>query len=84
MQALVRASAESKSNFFPLYVSNPTFAVSRFSETEAIAIITMLVSKYRISIKEEPTYANETFEERKTRILACTMELSLTYGFQFR
>lgn len=80
----MHASAESKTNFFSLNISNATFAVSRFSETEAIAIITMLVSKYRISIKEEARYANETFEERKTRILACTMELSLTYGFQFR
>jgi len=40
----------------------------RFFETEGIAVITMLVSKYRIEIKEEPEFANETFEERYARI----------------
>jgi hypothetical protein len=32
--------------------------------------MTMLVSKYKIEIKEEPGFAGETFEERYTRILA--------------
>ena len=41
---------------------------SRFSETEGIAIITMLVSRYKIEIKEEPEFASETFEERYARI----------------
>lgn len=30
----------------------------------------MLVSTYKITVKEEPEFANETFEERKARILA--------------
>jgi hypothetical protein len=42
----------------------------RFFETEGIAIMTMLVSKYKIEIKEEPEFAGETFEERYARILA--------------
>ena len=40
----------------------------RFFETEGIAIMTMLVSKYKIEIKEEPKFAGETFEERYARI----------------
>jgi hypothetical protein len=32
--------------------------------------MTMLVSKYKIEIKEEPQFAGETFEERYTRITA--------------
>jgi hypothetical protein len=40
----------------------------RFFETEGIAIMTMLVSKYKIEIKEEPKFASETFEERYARI----------------
>ena len=35
----------------------------RFFETEGIAILTMLVSQYKLSIKGEPQFAHETFEE---------------------
>ena len=34
----------------------------RFFETEGIAILTMLISQYKVEIKEEPQYAGETFE----------------------
>ena len=40
----------------------------RFFETEGIAIMTMLVSRYKIEVKEEPEFAGETFEERYARI----------------
>jgi hypothetical protein len=42
--------------------------VFRFFETEGIAIMTMLVSRYKIEVKEEPEFAGETFEERYDRI----------------
>ncbi|KAH9998648.1 cytochrome P450 [Russula vinacea] len=42
----------------------------RFFETEGIAIVTMLVSRYKIEVKEEPEFAGETFEERYARITA--------------
>jgi hypothetical protein len=42
----------------------------RFFETEGIAIMTMLVSRYKIEVKEEPEFAGETFEERYARITA--------------
>jgi hypothetical protein len=45
-------------------------AVFRFSETESIAVMIMMVSKYKIEIKEEPEFAGETFEERYARITA--------------
>lgn len=41
----------------------------RFFETEAVAIMTMLVSRYKIEVKEEPEFAGETFEQRKARVL---------------
>ncbi|KAN0103584.1 cytochrome P450 monooxygenase [Russula decolorans] len=44
--------------------------VFRFFETEGIAILTMLVSRYKIEVKEEPEFAGETFEERYARITA--------------
>jgi hypothetical protein len=42
----------------------------RFFETEGIAIMTMLVSRYKIEVKEEPEFAGETTEERYARITA--------------
>ncbi|KAG5731294.1 putative cytochrome P450, partial [Termitomyces sp. T112] len=50
----------------------------RFFETEGIAILTMLVSRYKIQVKDEPQFAGETFEQRKDRILACKAGLTLT------
>ncbi|KAI9508564.1 cytochrome P450 [Russula earlei] len=42
----------------------------RFFETESVAIMTMLVSNYKIEVKEEPEFAGETFEERYARVTA--------------
>jgi hypothetical protein len=49
----------------------------RFSETEGIAVMTMLVSKYKIEVKEEPEFAGETFEERYARITAFNQGLTI-------
>ena len=51
----------------------------RFSETEAIAALTMFVSRYKITIKEELQFAGETFEKRKTRVLKCWSMVTLTW-----
>ncbi|PPQ93732.1 hypothetical protein CVT25_013072 [Psilocybe cyanescens] len=51
----------------------------KFFETEGLAILTMLVSRYKISIKEEPQFASETFEQRKTRVLAARAGLTVTH-----
>jgi hypothetical protein len=50
----------------------------RFFETEGIAILTMLVSRYKIEVKDEPQFAHETFEEKKARVLATRAGLTLT------
>jgi len=50
----------------------------KFFETEAIATLTMLVSQYKITIKEEPQFIGETFEQRKGRVLKCWNGLTLT------
>ena len=41
----------------------------RFSETESVVALSMFILRYRITIKEEAKYANETFEQRKARVL---------------
>lgn len=38
----------------------------------------MLVSRYKIEVKEEPEFAGETFEERKERVLRVKSGLTLT------
>ncbi|TFY75699.1 hypothetical protein EWM64_g8312 [Hericium alpestre] len=42
----------------------------RFFETEGIAILTMLMSRYSVAVKEEPQFAGETFEQRRARVTA--------------
>jgi hypothetical protein len=56
----------------------------RFFETEGLAILTMLVSRYEIVVKEEPQFAHESFEERKTRLLASKFGITSTYVYEFR
>ncbi|THU98705.1 cytochrome P450 [Dendrothele bispora CBS 962.96] len=50
----------------------------RFAEVEGVAIITMLILKYHVKIKEEDRFKNETFEQRKERILESRNGLTLT------
>ena len=39
--------------------------------------MTMLVSKYKIEVKEEPEFAGETFEEQYARVTAFKQSLTL-------
>ncbi|KAH9035825.1 cytochrome P450 [Lactarius hengduanensis] len=52
----------------------------RFSETESIAVITMMMSKYRVEIKEDPEFIGETFEQRFARVTASEQLLTNTPG----
>lgn len=38
----------------------------------------MLMSRYKVSVKEEPQFAGETFEERKARVLRSKPGLTMT------
>ncbi|THV03109.1 cytochrome P450 [Dendrothele bispora CBS 962.96] len=64
--------------FAPFSVGARACIGRKFFETEGITILTMLVSKYKIEVKEEPQYVNETFEERKARIFQTSPGLTLT------
>ncbi|KAJ2916798.1 hypothetical protein MD484_g3665, partial [Candolleomyces efflorescens] len=50
----------------------------KFSESEGVAALAMLVSKYKITVKEEPQFAHETFEQRRERILDCRPGITVT------
>jgi len=67
-----------KDAFIPFSLGARACLGRRFFETEGIAIMTMLVSKYKIEIKEEPEFAGETFEERYARIMAFDQGLTTT------
>ena len=54
------------------------FYFKRFFETEGIAVLTMIISRYKITIKEEPQFIGESFEQRKNRVLKCKGEMTLT------
>ncbi|OBZ67577.1 hypothetical protein A0H81_12404 [Grifola frondosa] len=49
----------------------------RFSETEAVAILSLIVSRYKVEVKEEPQFAGETFEQRRERLLKCGSSITI-------
>lgn len=49
----------------------------KFAETEGAAVLTLLISRYTISIKDEPQFVGETFEQRKARVLDAQSILTL-------
>lgn len=52
--------------------------VHRFAELESVVALTMILQKYMITVKEEPEFAGETFEQRRERILNARPVLTLT------
>ena len=44
--------------------------VLRFTEIEQIAVLSVIVLHYKITVLEEPQHAHETANERKKRVLA--------------
>ncbi|KAF5321118.1 hypothetical protein D9619_001344 [Psilocybe cf. subviscida] len=50
----------------------------KFFETEGIAILTTLARNFKITVKAEPQFAIETFDQRKARVLDARAGLTLT------
>ncbi|KAK7453323.1 hypothetical protein VKT23_012002 [Stygiomarasmius scandens] len=64
--------------FVPFSAGSRSCIGRRFSEIESVALISSLISRYEISVKEEEEYRKETFEERKRRILRATSGPTIT------
>ena len=47
-------------------------------ETESVAAITTMMSRYRVEVKEEPEFIGETFEQRFARITASKLYVTNT------
>lgn len=54
------------------------FFIIRFGETEGVALLTLFVSRYKITVKEEPQFAHETFKQRRDRILKSAQGITVT------
>lgn len=67
-----------KEAFMPFSLAARACLGRGFAETEAIAVITLLISRYKIEITEEPQFRGETFEEKKKRLLKSKGGISLT------
>jgi hypothetical protein len=50
----------------------------RFFEVEGVVVLTMLLSRYKVEVKEEPEFIDETFEQRYARVTAFKTILSTT------
>ncbi|OAX42462.1 cytochrome P450 [Rhizopogon vinicolor AM-OR11-026] len=63
--------------FLPFSAGYRACVGRKFSETEAAAVLTILISRYTVSIKDEPQFAGETHEQHKARILDARSVLTL-------
>ncbi|KAH6912980.1 614/534 cytochrome P450 [Coprinopsis sp. MPI-PUGE-AT-0042] len=50
----------------------------KFFETEGIAVLTMIISRYKVTVKNEPQFAGETFEQKRARITASKIGVTVT------
>lgn len=64
--------------FIPFSAGSRSCIGRRFFEVEGISALTLILSKYKISIKEEPQFSHETFEQRKERVLNARAGITVT------
>ncbi|KAI0631064.1 cytochrome P450 [Trametes polyzona] len=63
--------------FLP-FSGGPRRCIGRgFAETEAVAVLTMIISRYKVEVREEPQFAGETFEQRKARLFKSQHSLTV-------
>lgn len=55
--------------------------IDRFAELESMVVLAMMVKNYKISVKQEPQFANETVEQTRARIFELTYGVTQTYVF---
>ncbi|KAI0326144.1 cytochrome P450 [Cubamyces sp. BRFM 1775] len=63
--------------FIP-FSGGPRGCIGRgFAETEAVAVLSMIVSRYKVEVREEPQFVGETFEQRRARLLETDNTLTI-------
>ncbi len=63
--------------FLP-FSGGPRGCIGRgFAETEGVAVLTLIVSRYKVVVREEAQFAGETFEARKKRLLKSVLSMTV-------
>ena len=63
--------------FLP-FSGGPRGCIGRgFAETESVAVLTLLIARYRVELRHEPRFAGESFEERRRRLLSSKLSVTL-------
>ncbi|EJF57962.1 614/534 cytochrome P450 [Dichomitus squalens LYAD-421 SS1] len=63
---------------FQPFSGGPRGCIGRgFGETEGVAVLTKIVARYKVEVREEPGWEGETFERRKERLLRCGHSLTI-------
>ena len=63
--------------FLP-FSGGPRGCIGRgFAETEGVAVLTLIASRYKIEVREEARFEGETFEARKKRLLKSVHSLTV-------
>ncbi|KAF9267532.1 cytochrome P450 [Marasmius fiardii PR-910] len=68
----------SRDAFVPFSVGARSCLGRRFSEIESVAILTVLIKHYKVSVTEEPRFKHETFHQRKDRVLKAVFGITHT------
>jgi len=70
--------AWNKDAFMPFSLGPRSCIGRKFGETEGVAVLTTLLTSYKVELKEEPQFSNETRDERFERILKSSAAVTLT------
>ena len=63
--------------FLP-FSGGPRGCIGRgFAETEGVAVLTLIASRYKVEVREEARFEGETFEARKKRLLKSVHSLTV-------
>ncbi|KAI0716468.1 cytochrome P450 [Earliella scabrosa] len=63
--------------FLP-FSGGPRGCIGRgFSETESVAVLTLVLARYRVAVRDEPQFAGETLEARRARLTRSKLSVTL-------
>ncbi|KAI5836312.1 cytochrome P450 [Schizophyllum commune Tattone D] len=67
-----------KDAFAPFAIGTRACMGRKFAETEGVAMLSHLISKYKVEIIDEPQFMGESMAQRRERVLRTTGGLTLT------
>ncbi|KAI0739045.1 cytochrome P450 [Daedaleopsis nitida] len=63
--------------FLP-FSGGPRGCIGRgFAETEGVAVLSTIIARYKVEVRDEPQFAGETFEQRKARLLKSQQSVTI-------